>query len=123
MKFFVKDKELYFCPTAPSFQTLYFSIPVFEIAAQTEGNQTSFKVTFKQKQEQFNQFVGQILGWKPILSSNEISCEFSSDLNRDIILLEITEVLQRSFKSEFSVLHFPITARQVFDKNGKVTAR
>ena len=48
---------------------------------------------------------------------------FANDINRDIILLGIAEILNKVSKYDFQGSRFPVTARNMTDKNGKNTSR
>jgi len=47
---------------------------ISDLMAETEGNQMTFRLTFKQYFEEFINFVTPLLGRRPTASSKEIIC-------------------------------------------------
>lgn len=95
VKLYVQDCVLQIVPTNPSFNHLVYSIYLLDINLDVDGNQLTFRVIFKQKFEDFLNFMAQLLGWRPQAKTNFITLLFGSDLNRDIILLGIADALQK----------------------------
>lgn len=95
VKLYVQESVLHIVPTNPAFNQLVFGIYLLDINLDVDGNQLTFRVIFKQKFEDFLNFMGQLLGWRPQPKNNFLTLLFGSDLNRDIILLGIADALQK----------------------------
>ena len=68
---------------------LVFSVPANELLYETETNPTIFRINFKHRNIEFVNFLSQFLGWKPTISHNQMEFQFTTDLERDIILYGI----------------------------------
>jgi len=95
VKLYVQESVLHIVPTNPAFNQLVFGIYLLDINLDVDGNQLTFRVIFKQKFEDFLNFMAQLLGWRPQPKNNFLTLLFGSDLNRDIILLGIADALQK----------------------------
>jgi hypothetical protein len=80
-------------------------------------------MTFKHRADDFLNFIASFTGTKPRLKNNEVLWNFATDLNRDIILLGVSEALSKYNKLEHQGNRFPVTARHMTEKNGKITSR
>lgn len=96
VKVFVQEGNLLVLPTNVSYQQATFSISLHDIIPEAESNQHMFRVYFKLKFEDFLNYFAQLLGWKPQIKSQYFTFFFNSDINRDIVLLGIAEVFQRT---------------------------
>ena len=80
-------------------------------------------MTFKHKVDDFLNFLASLTGTKPRLKNNEVFWNCPTDLSRDLILLGISEALSKSNKYDHQTNRFPVTARHMTEKNGKITSR
>lgn len=64
-----------------------------------------FRIYLRSSFEEFMNFFSILLGWRPVVKSQTFLLTFGVDINRDIILLGIAEVFQRS--SDLSQLNLP----------------
>ena len=78
---------------------------------------------FKHRTDEFINFIASFTGSKPKLKDNYVLWNFGTDLNRDIILLGISEALSKNNKFDYQGARFPVTSRHMTEKNGKIPSR
>jgi hypothetical protein len=68
-------------------------------------------------------FFATLLGWRPVIKSQTFLFTFTSDINRDIVLLGFAEVFQRA--SDLSLIALPkfIQGHGELDKSGHAKNR
>lgn len=72
-----------------------YALPINELNIELDGNHLAFKIILNDKMDFFLGLVAQLIGWKPQTSTPFIILTFSSDINRDLVLLGVSEYFQK----------------------------
>jgi hypothetical protein len=105
MQVLFQDGVLFIFSAHPSFQEASFALHSNDFAAEADSNQHLFRIYLRSSFEEFMNFFGMLLGWRPVVKSQAFLLTFTSDINRDIILLGLAEVFQRT--SDLSQMTLP----------------
>ena len=100
-----QDGVLFIFSAHPSFPEASFALHSNDFTAEADSNQHMFRIYLRSSFEEFMNFFSILLGWRPVVKSQTFLLTFGVDINRDIILLGIAEVFQRS--SDLSQLNLP----------------
>jgi hypothetical protein len=94
-KAIIQDSYLFIIPANPNFSQNSYAINCLDVVLEADANQHLFRMFFKTKFDDFLNYFSILLGWKPQIKSQYFTLSFSSDINRDIILLGYAELFQR----------------------------
>lgn len=96
VKLLFQDAVLFVIPFNANNIDASFALHCNDFIPEADSNQHLFRLYLKSNFEDFINFFASILGWRPQIRTQFFVFTFSSDINRDIILLSFAQVLQRS---------------------------